>query len=474
MAIPANPKNIVVLGAGISGLAAAHALLARGHRVTVLERKGAAGGRIHTEHAGGFLMEHGPNSLLAPAPEAEALISALALDGERIGAGSGVRHRYLVRDGRAHALPLQPLRFFTSDFFSLRGRLRLLAEPLIPPVAADETVAQFARRRFGREFLDYVMDPLTGGLYAGECERLSVSALFPRLKQLEREAGSVIGGLARLRLARGASGPFDPRRRKLFSLRRGLGALPEAIARGLGSRLQLGVQVHAVLPRAGGGFLVRAARGNEPLSISADGVVVALPAYAAARVLERISPEAAGTIAEIPHPPLAVVFLGYREPALAHPLDGLGLLAPRVEQRNVLGMLFSSTLFAGRAPEGHAALTAYVGGARQPWLANLPREEIVGLVHAEAQALLGAREEPVFARVRYWRYGLPQPDLAHTARLAALGAAEAEFPGLCITGNYVSGVSTAACIAAAETAAERLSAFAAPADCNPIAARLAV
>jgi oxygen-dependent protoporphyrinogen oxidase len=185
-------------------------------------------------------------------------------------------------------------------------------------------------------------------------------------------------------------------------------------------------------------------------------VVVALPAYAAARVLAPLVPAVADSLTAIAHPPLAVVALGYRRPQISHALDGLGVLTPTVERRNVLGLLFSSTLFARRAPEGHALLTAYVGGARQPELALLPRDELIALVKDEAAALLGAKGDPGFTSVRYWRHGLPQPDLGHAARIEGLRRIEAEYPGLVVTGNYVGGVATAACIDSALAAAARL------------------
>lgn len=453
-----SSSTVAVLGAGISGLTVAHALARAGHDVMVLDRRPAAGGRIHTEHRDGFLVEHGPNSMVSPASGAESLIDALDLAGERIARGALVKHRYLVRDGRAHALPLHPLGFFSSGFFSMRGRLRLLAEPFVAARAGDESVAAFVRRRFGPELLDYVFDPLVGGLYAGDPERLSVGALFPQLKRLEHRHGSVVRGVLAARWA-GLGGQFNPARRQLFSLRAGLGALPARLVESLPGRVRCGVRVEAVAPLAGGGYRLALRERGELSSLQADAVVVALPAYAAARILTPLAPRAGMALAAIAHPPLAVVALGFAARDVAHPLDGLGVLAPARERRGVLGLLFSSTLFAGRAPAGHVLLTAYVGGARQPELALLPREELVRVALAEARELLGARGAPVFTSVRYWRYGLPQPDLGHAERLETLHAIEDEFPGLFVTGNYVAGVSTTACIDAAVAAAVRAEAY---------------
>jgi len=479
-----HDHDIAVIGAGISGLTTAHALAAAGHDVVVLDRRSAPGGRIHTERRDGFLVEHGPNSLVSPAPGAEALIDALGLAGARIERGEQVKKRYLVRDGRAHALPLDPFGFFASGFFSLRGRLRLAAEPFIRPQAADETVTRFITRRFGRELLDYVFDPLVGGLYAGDPEHLSVAALFPHLKRLEREHGSIVRGVLAARRA-GRSG-FDPGKRRLFSFSSGMATLPARLMETLAGRVRFGTRVEAVEPLRGG-YRLKLRQGEQISSqetrraapsvswppggrTSRSGVfgggslwvrsvVVALPAYAAARALAPLCADAGAALGDIAHPPLAVVALGFRAADIAHPLDGLGVLMPKAERRGTLGMLFSSTLFAGRAPDGHVLLTAYVGGARQPELALLPREEIEALVLEEARDLLGARGKPVFSSVRWWRQGLPQPGLGHERRVAALRALEAEWPGLFVTGNYISGVSTAACIDAAHGTASRTQGF---------------
>nr|WP_172600443.1 protoporphyrinogen oxidase [Sulfurivermis fontis] len=446
-------KDVVVVGAGISGLAVAHTLAGHGRDVTLIERDTRVGGRMHTEARGGFLLEHGPNALIAPAAGAETLIAAAGLTEQRIMRGAEVRHRYLARDGHLHALPIDPAGFFLSSFFTLRGRLRLLAEPFITARHDDESIAAFIRRRFGRELLDYVFDPLVGGLYAGDPERLSIDAVFPHLKAMERNHGSVLRGvLARHRLGRA----FDPQRRSLFSLRHGLGSLPAALAQGLGLRVLTGTRLDAISPLPDGGFRLRLSGQGRDTTLSAAQVVLALPAYAAARVLAPLDDTTAARLAGIDHPPLAVAFLGYRRDTIEHPLDGLGALMPKAEKRDVLGMLFSSTLFNGRAPQGHALLTAYVGGTRQPDLAGLPREELLQRVEHEARDLLGARAAPVLRHVRYWQRCLPQPGMDHAQCIAAVRALEQQWPGLHITGNYLGGVSTVACIDAAMTTAERV------------------
>jgi oxygen-dependent protoporphyrinogen oxidase len=412
---------------------------------------------MRSERIDGFLMEHGANSVIGPAPPVEKLIAGLDFSSEKVLRNAAACSRYLVRAGRIHALPVTPCRFFMSGFFSLAGRMRLLLEPFVAARHGDETVAAFTRRRLGQEMLDYVMDPLAAGLHAGDPRQLSVSAVFPQLKRLERSHGSIVLGALRSRWRRdGQSAAYGPGKRILFSFRQGLGMLPRSLAKHLAGCIFPGHRVESVRRGAGGRFRVSVRRGAAAQWIMADSVVVALPAYAAANVLDGLDRHVAEALVEISHPPLAVVFLGYRADAIAHPLDGLGVLMPAIENRSVLGMLFSSTLFPGRAPEGHVALTAFVGGARQPQLALLDPDELAALVDGEVRQLLGGRAVPVVARTRVWRRGLPQPGVDHAQRLGRIAAVESEHAGLFLTGNYFAGVSTAACIEQAVSAACRV------------------
>lgn len=292
-----------------------------------------------------------------------------------------------------------------------------------------------------------------------------MTAVFPRLKQLERLYGSVVLAAVASRLRpRAGRAPSNFARRVLFSFRDGLGLLPQVLSQRLAGRVFLNTRVESIKRTAGGGFKVAVRERRAMQSLSADCVVIALPAYAAARVVDRLDANVSDALAQLRHPPMVVVFLGYRTQALAHPLDGAGVLAPAVERRDVLGMLFSSTLFAGRAPPGHVALTAFLGGARQPHLALREAGEIAALAHEEARRLIGVRGAPVMARVRRWRQGLPQPGLGHAARLNAIVALEREQPGLFFTGNYFCGVSAPACIQQASVTAERVRSYLAPAS----------
>lgn len=450
--------KIAVVGAGITGLAAAHALVAAGHDVVVLERSGFLGGRARSERMGGFLIEHGPNGIVGPAQAADGLIERLGLARSRVERQQAARRRYLVRGGRPWALGLSPAALLFSSYLSLGGRLRLIAEPLVPRGGHDgETIAAFVRRRFGRQFLDHVMEPLVGGLFAGDPERLGVAAAFPQLTRMERESGSVVRSVIAARI-RGGLKPsaFHPRNRRLFSFRDGLGTLPRTLATALGERIHRGCHVVSVEAARGGGFDVSLRQDDDAARIRVDGVVVATPAYDAAVIAESLDSKAAEALRAIVHPPLAVVFLGYDAACVRHPLDGVGVLAPRVERRSVLGFLFSSTLFPDRAPSGCVALTAYVGGQRQPALARLPHDDLVDLVHREARDLLSVSGQPMIVKTQFWPRSLPQLAPDHGRRVADLRALEERFPGLVFAGNYLAGASIAACIGMAEAKAQRV------------------
>jgi oxygen-dependent protoporphyrinogen oxidase len=441
--------DIAVIGGGVSGLAAAYELRQRGHRVLVLERQVRTGGNAVSERLGGFLMEHGPTTVNGASPTALAFSGALGLDGQRRDLGAGVRRRYLVRDGRLHGLSTHPLGLVAANYLSAAGRLRMAVETLVgrDRVGEEESVAQFCRRRFGAEFTSRVIEPLVGGLFAGDAERLSVNALFPRLVEMERRHGSI----TRAALVRRLKGGRMPGR-VLFSWRDGVGSLPRALTGALGPAVRTGVTVRRI-HRRGDGFGIDV--GEEGV-IDARAVLLATQPHVAAALLENLDVEAAEAAAAIDAPPLAVVFLGYDRGQIAHPLDGFGFLTPSVEGRSVSGVLFCSTLFQGRAPEAHVALAVYIGGARAPDLALRPTEELADLARRELADLVGARGAPVVVRVRQWPRGLPQYEIGHRQRVDRIAEAARRAPGLFVTGNYISGVSVSACLEQAIASAARI------------------
>ena len=444
--------DVAVIGGGVSGLATAYELMRRGHSVVVLERQVRAGGNAVSERIGGFLMEHGPSSVNAASDAASALSQSLGLENGRCDLGPGVRYRYLVGDGCLHRMAAHPLGLFTSDHLTWHGRLRILAELLVPPntEGKEETVAQFFERRFGHEFADRVIDPLVGGLFAADAAQLSMPAAFPKLLDMERRHGSITRA-AVIRRLRGRKMPG----RRLYSWREGIGTLPMALASRLGSAVRTGATVRRIKAERDG-FRIDCGRAGE---FEARVVVVATQPHVAAALFESVDAPAAEAIAAIEAPPIAVVFLGYRRGDVGHPLDGLGYLTPSDENRALNGALFCSTMFAHRAPEGHVALAGYIGGARQPELAGEPPAELIVAARSEFRDLLGARGKPVVARVQHWPRGLPQCRPGHGRLVAKLLGIEERRPGLFVTGNYFNGPSVGSCIAQAGEVSARVHQF---------------
>jgi oxygen-dependent protoporphyrinogen oxidase len=449
--------DVAVIGGGISGLATAWSLMRQGLDIVVLERQANAGGNAISERIGGFLMEHGPSTIDARATAATDMGGALGLDGERRELGPEVRNRYLVGNGGLRAIAANPMGFLMSDYLSPGARLRILTEMAIPRGRgeADESIAAFCSRRFGREFTERVMEPLVRGVYGGDADSLSVRAVFPALANMERRYGSISAGVVMSRLSRRKM----PGRR-LYSWRGGIGSLPRLLAQQLGTRVHTGVAVRRIR-RSLSGYDVDTGRGGR---ISARAVVIATQPHVVAQLLDGLDDDAAVAAGAIEAPPTAVVYLGYRREQVAHPLDGLGFFSPQSEGRSLNGVQFCSTMFEGRAPEGHVSLAGYFGGDTAPELARAPADALVALVRDEFGDLLGAKGEPVVARVRHWPRGLPQYRLGHADRVATLRAAQDRLPGLFLTGNYFDGPSVGACLGQATITAERVQATLASTD----------
>jgi len=435
--------RVAVLGAGITGLTAAWHLQRAGVAVTVYEAAGRAGGAISSTAWDGWLQEAGPNSLLEGAPAVTELVEALGLGPRRLYAAPAAKNRYVVRVGRLVAMPASPWGFVRTPLFSLRAKLHLLGEPWRPrsAAAAEESVAAFVERRLGREFLDYAVNPFVGGVYAGDPRRLSVRHAFPKLHALEQRHGSLLRGALRQRNSSG--GPKG----RIFSFPEGLEELPRALAATLGDALRLSHRVEKVRRTARGWEVVTSACGVTSAA-SFSSVVCALPADALAAVRFEGVPaaEPLAALRELDHPPVVSVFTGFRRVDVSHPLDGFGLLVPEVEHRGILGTLFSSTLFPGRAPADQVALTTFVGGVRSPDLAQLDDDGLKQLVGRELSDLLGARGDPVVVRVRRHPRAIPQYALGHARFAGLFAAAEAGAPGLFIGGNARDGISLAYCV----------------------------
>lgn len=452
-----SEKSIAVLGAGATGLAAAFRLAQLGHKIRVFESSHRVGGAIQTELTDGWLIEGGPNSMLSGDPALTALIGELGLSRECLTANREAHNRYIVRRGRPVAAPTSPPSLLGSSLFSPAAKVRLLAEVFSRRRArtADTSLESFFSEHFGQEMVDYGLNPFVGGVYAGNPRTLSARHAFPKLWEIEQAHGSLIRG--QLAEAKARRAPGQARAAGgIISFRRGLQTLPATLAMRLptGTLSRL-AEIETLLP--GPRWTIVWRNDGNTHQESFDAVIAALPAPTLARLRFGASGEQPlASLDTIEHPPVSSLFLGYRREQVAHPLDGFGVLVPEVEQRTVLGVLFSSSLFAGRAPAGHVALTAMVGGTRQPELARRPTAEILAAIEPDLRHLLGVSGAPVFQRHTFWPRAIPQYNLGYETHLETIAAAERTYPGFLVGGQVRDGIALPACIAAGEKLATRI------------------
>jgi oxygen-dependent protoporphyrinogen oxidase len=441
----------IVIGGGISGLACAYQLQQAGIPVRLLEAGRRAGGLIATEKRDSCQFELGPQSFLSTEPLA-ALIDALGLK-DRLVQADPRAPRYILLKGRLVRAPMSPPGLLATPLLSAGTKWRLLAEIArrSRPPAEDESIAAFVRRKFGDELLDRVVAPFVSGVYAGDPERLSLRAAFPKVHGLETNYGSVLRGAMKSRPAKGSPRPG------LCSFRDGMETLPRAIATRLGDSLLF--ETGAVGLRHGKAngkpwFEVEVERANHREILAASAVVMAVPTDTASAILSALSDQFAPLFSRIEYAPVAVLSACYRREQFENLPQGFGFLVPRGEGLHVLGTVFSSALFPGRVPEGMVSLTSFAGGATDASLCKRSEEEITGTICGEVARVLGITGPPVTTDLRRYARALPQYNLGHTQIVKSLEQLAASTAGLFLAGNYLSGPSVGSCIEQAYRTAE--------------------
>jgi len=454
-------SHIIIIGGGISGLAAAHRLSEQQVRVTLLEASPRLGGTIQTEHRDGFLLERGPDSFISEKPQALELAKQLGLESRLIQTNEQFRRSFIVRDGRLRAVPegfqlLAPSRFWpfiTSDIFSITGKARMAADLLLPRKSTngDESLASFVRRRLGTEALERMAQPMVGGIYTADPETLSLRATLPRFLEMEREHRSLI--LAMLRQGRAQKVGTSGARYSLFlTFDQGMQVLVDALAQQVKADIRLNTRV-VRLKHDGSGWTITTSKGV----INADAICVALPAYLAASLLDNVNERLADKLRQIKYASTATINFAYRRAAITHPLNGFGFVVPFVEKRSLIACTFSSVKFSGRAPEGHVLLRAFAGGALQPEIFALDEGEMRVRVESDLRELLGITEEPLFVEVAKWKDSMPQYEVGHLEQVNAIEKLAGEIPGLTLAGNAYRGAGIPDCIRSGETAANTIS-----------------
>ena len=488
---PRRPR-VAVVGAGITGLATAYRLERSrpDAEVVVFEAAPNVGGKARTSVRDGYTVDWGPNGFLAAVPETLALVHDLGLDDELQPAADAAHRRYLYRGGGLRPLPTSPPAFLASEVVPLPGRLRAALEVVLASHGVgEESVHAFLARHFGRSFADALADAFVSGITAGDPRELSVDALFPRLRAMERQHRSLLRALvAQQRAARRARptgvagavgaegtaaparGPGAPRGRLTSFRTGGMQRLLDALQAALRADVRLSTPVAGLEPVAGGsGYRLRFAGIASPAgpgagaratsdagSESFDAVVLTTPAPATAALLRPHLPAAADALAAIPYAGVRVLGLGFHRLDVPRELDGFGFLVPRGQGVRSLGVLWTSSLYPDRAPQGRVLLRVLAGGRLDPAMLALDDDEALALVRRDLHLTMGIAAEPEFVATVSWPQAIPQYTLGHAARVAALEQALEALPGVHLAGNAYRGVGVNDCVREAERVAAAL------------------
>ncbi len=442
-------RSYLILGAGISGLTTAWFLKQQGHQVRLLEARNSAGGNLRTLKRDGYLIERGPNSTLNNRPALDILFDSLGL--QPMQANSASHKRFVLRDSTLHPLPMGPGDFIRTPLFKTAGKWRLLLEPFIGRARDEESVASFVERRLGKEFLDYAINPFVSGVYAGDPAQLSVRAATAKVYALEHQYRSMFIGMIAKTLFhkhRGGAGPSG----KMITFEQGMQQLADTLADNMSEQLTTGVSVDAVQRLDDGRW--QASSGDQQWQ--ADELILTLPAKACADLLGPLVPELKQQLEPIQYPTVASVSLGFKHSQVQHPLDGFGFLIPRCTGVETLGVLFPSSIFPNRAPAGHHLMTCFIGGVLNSEIGNIDDDQLTQRVLRDIKPLLGIDGDPDMVEISRWPAAIPQYQLGHLQRLAAIDNALKPLPGIHLRANWRDGISVGDCIQNGYDLAQRL------------------
>lgn len=454
--------KITIIGGGIAGLTAAFHLKRAGMEVVLLEKSNRVGGAIHTIEESGFQSELGPNTVLETSPKVTELIKDSGLEDDRIYANDSSQNRYIVRNKKPQPLAMSPKAFIGSPLFSWKAKMRIIGDLFIPAWdnSYEENLSQFVIRRLGKEFLDYAINPFVAGVYAGDPDKLSVKHGFPKLYELEQKYGGIFKGQIKGARERKKSAETAKQNARMFSFKNGLKMLPERLGELLGEGLIKNATVTQISKTEKSWKVVYNDKDQKTHNVKSDAILYAGRACDLNNLkLANNVPNEFGDLASIYHPPVSVISLGFKKSSVEDPLNGFGVLIPKIEKFNILGVLYSSTLFSNRAPKDHVLLTIFAGGSRQPEIALKDDTELEEVVIADIRTILGLRDDPVYTNIVRWNKAIPQYQVGYGKYKKIILDLEKNNQGLFFTGNYRNGISVADTIVNATESAESITTY---------------
>jgi oxygen-dependent protoporphyrinogen oxidase len=440
-------KKITILGAGISGLATAYWLNKEGYDIKILEADKEAGGSMQSSHEEGFLVDYGPNSGLETTPLIRQIVDEVGLSNEMVYASESSNKRYILRNEELHPLPMNPPALIKSKLFSTKGKLRLCAEPFIGKSEDGyyQSMSEFVKRRLGKEFLDYAIDPFVSGVFAGDPNKLSVKSAFPKLYRLEEVYGGLIKGMVKGARERKKRAEKSKQSAKMFSFVSGMQTFPKAIANILDGKIEYGCKVKSVEHTMNGWKVIYEKEGQTNNVVSKN-ILSTVPAYVSSDIFKGIDTDLAKHFDNIYYPPVMVLYLGFKKESIGRPLDGFGYLIPSKEKQTYLGAIWSSSIFPKRCADANASFTLFVGGARSPHLFEMDENKLIGQVLSEFKQTMKINSEPVFLQYRVWPKAIPQYNLGYIEHENYFDKFEKDNPGLFLGGNYRGGISVGDCV----------------------------
>ncbi len=448
--------EVIIIGAGISGLTLGWSLSRMGRSVRILEAQSQPGGAIRSVREGEWLAECGPGSILVSSGHITDLIHDAGLDDKVVKASPEAKKRYVVKDSRPVPVPASLWQAARTPLLSARAKLSALGEPFVGRASVeDESLADFVRRRLGQEFLDQFINPLVGGIYAGDPEKLSVRYGFPRLQALEDQHGSVFKGQLRGLKKDPARREIPRNKAEILSFKEGLQQLAGQLAHHLEEQISYNTRIEAI-STGDNRFTVTAVRDGNQQQLTADKVILTIPLHKLKDIQTDFPPNEWQRIQAISYVPVSVINLGYNQADIGHPLDGFGILVPQKEPYRLLGVQFNSSVFPNRAPEGGAMLTVFLGGMRYPGLVEKPAAEQLEIARSDLRKLLDITGEPEFENITVWPKAIPQYEVGYQTYLETFRELEESRPGLHFAGNYRGGISVGDCITNSILLAEEL------------------